>query len=366
MPSSLELTKPLICAERLYRRAILAWEHRLMRRDKNRTERIFDWGWDWLRDTPIDGLPPAPSGIDDLRSWNTRAIAASDIFFAYNRVSDYRLEDNLLRFSSPVSTRYPENNVVTAQWFEASNVGQSSGSPKSAVVILPQWNADTHGHIGLARALQRLGISALRISLPYHDTRMPSELRRAEFAVDCNLGRTIHAARQAVCDVRACLDWLEARGYMNFAIIGTSLGSCYALLTTAHEPRLKVNVFNHVSSYFGDVVWTGIGTRHVRRAIAAQIRGSELREAWRVISPASYLPRLIGTEKRNLLIYARYDPSFLPQFSQAVLNQFQVLKLHHEVRALPCGHYTTGEWPFNWMDGYAIVRFLRRELRDCN
>jgi hypothetical protein len=58
------------------------------------------------------------------------------------------------------------------------------------------------------------------------------------------IGRTIDAGRQAVIDARACLNWLEGQGYSEFGIVGTSLGSYYAFLTSAHEPRLGVILFN--------------------------------------------------------------------------------------------------------------------------
>jgi len=29
---------------------------------------------------------------------------------------------------------------------------------------------------------------------------------------------------------------------------------------------------------------------------------------------------------------------------------------------LPCAHYTTGEFPFKWLDGLAMCRFLARHL----
>jgi pimeloyl-ACP methyl ester carboxylesterase len=229
-------------------------------------------------------------------------------------------------------------------------------------VVLPQWNADAGGHGGLCRGLRRVGIGALRLSLPWHDVRKPEGMARAEYTVDGNLGRTIHAARQAVCDVRACLDWLQARGYQELAILGTSLGSCYALLATAHEPRLQVNVFNHVSPWFGDVVWTGLATQHVRDSFAGRLDRGQLRAAWLAISPIHYLPRMAGTGKRNLLIYARYDLTFLPELSRQAVAEFERLGIRHEVKVLPCGHNTTGQKPFLWLDGYWMVQFLRKWL----
>ncbi len=352
---------------KFYRQAILRWEKELASHDPYRFTRPFEWGWEWLRVGPIQGLPaqipdsvPANIQLQILKQWNQRVLAGSDAFFSYQRVQDYRLDtiagqrERVLRFTSAVPTPYPENNTVHARWYPA-NRGR-------AVIVLPQWNSDAEGHLGLCRIFQKFGIASLRLSMPYHDDRRPAHLQRAEYTVDSNIGRTIQAARQAVIDIRACLDWLELQGYESLGIVGTSLGSCYAFLAAAHESRLRVNAFNHVSPYFGDVVWTGMSTRHVRAGLETHLDQDGLREAWRVISPASYLPKMQGANKRNLLIWARYDPSFLPEFSREVLRSFRELRLDHQVRALPCGHYTTGQAPFKYMDAYHLTRFLARNL----
>jgi len=59
--------------------------------------------------------------------------------------------------------------------------------------------------------LNLLGIAVLRLSMPYHDIRMP---RRYSGRLCClhQIGRTLHAVRQGVVDVRCCLDWLEQQG----------------------------------------------------------------------------------------------------------------------------------------------------------
>ena len=85
--------------------------------------------------------------------------------------------------------------------------------------------------------LAKLGVSALRLSLPYHDYRMPPELNRADYAVSSNIGRTIDATRQAVIDTRCCADWLQQQGYESIGLVGTSLGSCYAFLASVHDPN---------------------------------------------------------------------------------------------------------------------------------
>jgi hypothetical protein len=114
--------------------------------------------------------------------------------------------------------------------------------------------------------------------------------------------------------------------------------------------------------YFSDVIWTGLSSEHIRRGFGDQVTQDELRRYWAMISPASYLDRLRGRAIHNLLIWARHDSSFLPVYSKQVLESFRKLDLPHQVFTLPCGHYTTGQFPFNWMDGLAMCRFAAHRL----
>jgi hypothetical protein len=334
----------------IYARWIDRWETRLATQDKNRLVRPFEWGLDWWDGLSVNGNPDC-----QLRRWVAERVQESDGFFAFDEPADYQLKNSVLTFTSPVWCRHPENNRVHADFFPVAGAS-------AAVVVLPQWNAGADGHVGLCKLLNRFGISALRMSLAYHDRRMPAELERADYHVSSNIGRTIHASRQSVIDARACLSWLEDRGHTRLGIVGTSLGSCVAFIAAAHDPRVRAGVFNHVSMYFSDVVWTGLSTQHIRRGFGDAISQDDLRDYWAVISPASYLDRMIGRDMKSLLVWAKYDTTFLPVYSKQVLEGFRRRRLPHEVMRLPCAHYTTGRFPFNWMDGLGICRFLRRRL----
>ena len=341
-----------------YARWIDRWERKLATRDTNRVVRPFEWGTEWLRRVGFPSIPPTVNGdaAECVSRFVKEALAGSGRFFSYTPVSDYHLQGEHLTFTSPVRSGSTENDTVHALWFPAS------GDRGRALVVLPQWNSGPDGHVGLARLLNRFGISALRMTMAYHAERMPRELERADYHVSSNVGRTIHAARQSIIDTRACLDWLEQQGYERVGILGTSLGSCIAFIAAAHDARVRMGIFNHVSMYFSDVVWTGLSTQHVRKGFGDTVGQDDLRRYWSVISPASYLDRLRGREMRNLLIWARYDTSFLPIYSQQVLRNFRELELPHQVFTLPCGHYTTGRFPFNLMDGLAMSHFARRYL----
>jgi hypothetical protein len=334
-----------------------AWERRLAAAsDEDRTVRPFEWGLDWL---PEEFREPGRSPDAVFEAWSARMMADTDGFYATPPTNDYEFDGGWLRFPSALTTPHPANNVVHARLFRPSGE-RNDTPPRRAVLVLPQWNADDEGHVGLCRLLSRFGLTALRLSLPYHDARMPSELARADFIVSSNLGRTAQVCRQAVMDSRRALAWLASQGYERLGILGTSLGSCLAMLTTAHEPLIRAAALNHISTYFADVIWEGLSTSHVRQGLDGHVDLERLRRYWMPISPWPFLERMHG--RRVLLVYALYDLTFPLHLSRDLVRGFREHGMHPDVFVLPCGHYTTGVSPFKWLDGYALTRFLLKSL----
>jgi hypothetical protein len=333
-------------------RVFHAWERRLAAAATDRVVRPFEWGLDWIEPSPVD----ADVAASWLEQWADATVATSEQFFALPHSDEWRLDADRLSFPSAITTPHPENNLVRARYFpERSPAGR-----RRAVLVLPQWNADANGHVGLCRLINQFGISALRLSLPYHDERRPPELRRADYVVSANVGRTAQVCRQAVLDARRAIAWLSREGYESIGILGTSLGSCLAMLTTAHEPRVRAAALNHISPFFADVVWRGLSTEHVRQGLDGHIDLDRLRRIWLPISPFPYLERV--RDRRILLVYARYDLTFPVDLSRTLVREFRRRQIPHELTVLPCGHYSTGVTPFKWMDGLALCRFLAKEL----
>ena len=356
-PATLEFQPCMEAIRDWYGRRMHAWELQLATRSTDRVVRPFDWGLEWTERWPFRSAEPDPELR--LRELNLTIIERSPEMFAYRVPRDFRLHGAHLEFTSAVRTPWPENNTVHARYFPA---GARFKRGAKAVVVLPHWNASAHQQAALCAGIAKLGISALRISLPYHDQRMPLGLTRADYAVSANIARTIDATRQAVIDVRSCFDWLEQRGYKDLGIVGTSLGSCYAFLASAHDERIGINVFNHCSTYFADVVWTGLSTRHIRQSIEEQISLERLRAVWDCVSPVHYIDRFAALPKKSLLVYATYDTTFLPEFSREAVEHIRKRGLDHKLVVMPCGHYTLGETPFKFMAGYQICAFLKRNL----
>jgi dienelactone hydrolase len=330
-------------------RAFYAWERRLASEDQNRLPRPFEWGLDWLN---LDPASPDPSAA--IAAWSSAVMRDTDAFYGEPRQSAFERSGDRLRFESAIRTPHPENNVVMLRVFPARE--RRPNQPRRAVVVLPQWNADAEGHVGLCRLFAWWGITALRLTLPYHETRRPADLARSEYIVSANVGRTLQVNRQAVVDTRRAVDWLQDQGYERIGVMGTSLGSCLSMLTMAHDPRIRAGAFNHVSPFFADVVWHGLSTSHVRETLEGHVGLDALREYWMPISPWPFIERVRG--RRMLLVHARYDLTFPIDLSRKFLNEFTRRGVPHAQALLPCGHYTTGKTPFKYLDGYYLTKFF--------
>jgi dienelactone hydrolase len=352
----------------MIKRLFHAWERRLADVTSDRIVWPFEWGLDWIPQSR-HGAGAQPHEV--MSEWVSGVMGNTDAFFTPPPTTSYELraadrlsdEPAVLTFPSAFETPHVTNNTVYCRYFPARQTQATptgSGAPRAAVLILPQWNADAGGHVGLCRLLAWNGMSALRLSLPYHDQRMPPELHRADYIVSANVARTVQVCRQAVLDARRAIAWLHGQGYERIGILGTSLGSCLALLTTAHEPLILAEALNHISPHFADVVWRGLSTRHVRAGLDGHIELDLLRTLWKPISPRWYLERL--RDRETLLVYARYDLSFPVDLSEDLVRAFGEAAVPHDVVVLPCGHYSTGKTPFKYYDGWVLTRFLKKSL----
>jgi Alpha/beta hydrolase domain containing 18 len=333
-----------------------------MRFDQEPARRMlpFDWGLEH-----IGGSASDPNPRKFLDAYVEDAVKNSDAWYAAPAASDYALADSVLTFTSAIPSPWPENNCVHAQIFPASRRENGSGRG-SAVVVLAQWNARWEEQQNVCRWLSRLGITAVKMTLPYHDRRRIPGHPRADHLVGPNIGLTMQAGRQAVVDVRRTLRWLEQQGYGPLGVLGTSIGSAIGFITMCHEPVLRAGAFLHASTYFGEVVSHGLTTKNVWESLSAGVSREELRHYWSPISPFPYIANLRGAGKRILLITGRYDPTFWPEFTDALLDKLRGEQIEFESLSLPCGHYSMGVAPFSYIAGHRFGKFLQRSLARVN
>jgi hypothetical protein len=320
----------------------------------NRIVHPFGWGMEFVHENPTGSDPR-----EFFRKYSKEMIADSENFFFSPEIADYKLDtDNTLSWTSGIDTTSPENNTARAKFFPAGT------DKKAAVLVLPHWNAKAGTYFDLCKIFNRVGFSALRLTLPYHEERMPPELERADYLVAPNVGRTLQSLRQSVVDTRSAVRWLKEQGYEKVGIVGTSIGSCVGFFAFTHDLAIDAGVFNHVSGYVADVVWNGLSTYHVKEGLQDHVGLDELREYWLPISPMAYMDRLAGLPPRpQRYIYTLYDLTFPIDLSRDMMEAIRKTGVKHDETAIPCGHYTLGEKPWVYIDGYKIVSFLRKNLK---
>ena len=334
--------------------------------DDNRVVRPFEWGTEY-----ITGHANGDDPRKLFSEYSRNTVEHSEEFFFSPKGLEYRLQAaqteaqgplkrglQTLTWTSGITTESLENNTAYATYFPHAT------NKKAAVLVLPHWNAKAGTYFDLCKIFNKVGFSALRLTLPYHEERMPPELERADYLVAPNIGRTLQSLRQAVVDTRSAVQWLKQQGYEKIGIVGTSIGSCVGFFAFTHDMQIDVGVFNHVSGYPADVVWHGITTNHVREAIGDNVTLDELREYWLPISPMAYMDRLAKLPPRpQRYIYTLYDLSFPVDLSRDTINALKQHKIKHSAVTIPCGHYTLGVKPWVYYDGYKIVSFLRKHLK---
>jgi prolyl oligopeptidase family protein len=339
---------------RWFEQKIRRYEHRRWTTDDNRRVQPFFWGLEH-----IGGRAGDPDPRAFLRDYAQWAIGSSKDWYATTPADDYRLDsENVLTFTSSIESPWPENNTVHARLWPASN----SSTHRPAVLVLPNWNAKWHGQDGLCEWLQRLGITALKLSLPYHNRRMARGHERADQVVGPNIGLTLQANRQAVQDARRCLRWLEQQGYTSLGILGTSIGSSVGYITMVHDEAVRAGGFFHVSTYFADVVSQGMTTTHVWESLRHHVTVDELRDYWAPISPMPYVERGMGASRESFLVYGKYDPTMLPELTHQMLDSLRRHGANPRTLALHCGHYSLELAPFSYIAGYRMLSFFRSAL----
>jgi hypothetical protein len=77
----------------------------------------------------------------------------------------------------------------------------------------------------------------------------------------------------------------------------------------------------------------------------------------------AYFDKYARWPKKSLIVYAKYDLTFLPEYSEQTVAEFKKWNLDARFAVLPCGHYTTGETPYKYMDAWHLGRFVRSAFK---
>ncbi|GIW82786.1 MAG: hypothetical protein KatS3mg105_4593 [Gemmatales bacterium] len=249
----------------------------------------------------------------------------------YRRLPENKIELYKLRFPSPVTSPYPENNTVHAEYYRPVIQGKMPG-----VIVLHITGGDQSLSRTISTILAKNGIAALFVQMAYYGPRRPAGKRVRLLSADYN--HTMAAVRQTVLDLRRAAAWLESRPEIDrqrLGILGTSLGSFMAALTAEMEPRLKRVVVllgggGFVEAYYDD-------PRFELIKVSLQALGFSKADLIKLIAPADPITCAANLKDRKLLIIAgKKDEIVPPKMAEALWQAAGKQKIVW----YDCGHYT--------------------------
>ncbi len=237
---------------RLYGNWMYRWETALTTRDTNRIVRPVEWGFDWLQDfTSAYGFPLSAPAAEDYVASERTMLALNDFilrhradFFAYDTPQILCSKSVILSSFRRMSAPRPcsgtpfcakRQSRASSPWRSSCGLLRrcarlirktTASTPVGSLRPSTRWQVNQSrpssscrsgtptrfSHNALCSIFNRFGVSALRLSKPYHDIRRPAELERADYAVSANVGRTFASCRQAVIDIRLLYRLAAAAG----------------------------------------------------------------------------------------------------------------------------------------------------------
>lgn len=235
-------------------------------------------------------------------------------------------------FPSAVNSPYPENQTVPLRIFVPK-----SPKPVPVTLILHYLGAkDLRVELALADELNRRGIAAAILTLPYHIGRTPKGFSSGELAITSKVPEIRSNLIQAVADARRSLDFLEsqpafASGQM--AITGTSLGALVSSLVYGLDSRVQRAAFVLGGADLAKILWNSSRVVAQRNSLRSQgYTEGRLRTELADVEPLAFLN---GKNGDALLISAKYD-TVIPQAASDALAS--ALPNLHQV-SLDTGHY---------------------------
>ncbi|MDV4178733.1 hypothetical protein R1521_09465 [Rhizobium brockwellii] len=294
--------------------------------------------------------------VESMSAAVQHAVDRADEFYAgTSDETSFRVEGTCLTYKSVFADGSANDSVHV----DVYSRGQSR---ERAVIVVPHWNSAPGAYAAIGTVLSFAGFTAYVVTLPHHGSRGASDAPRiANDFLNADLGVAIRSVRQSVCDIRSLISWISGNGAKQIHVVGVSLGSCIASLTTAFDSRVSRGCLLLTAGDFAETIWRGRATRHIRASIDGHIDLARLRQIWAILSPSNFVGRFRENHSRLLMISGKIDEVVPYDTASRFVDELRAVETNPEWLILPCGHYTLSYFPFSWLSLIQTIRFLRAD-----
>jgi dienelactone hydrolase len=173
------------------------------------------------------------------------------------------------QFASPHPSAHAANNTVHGRLYRCDDHWRQ----KPTVLLLHGWNDSLNHYYYFprhARRLNRIGISAATLQLPWQFNRRPRQLGPWGNFLCADVLHTVEATLQAMADIRAFIDWLTLQACPFVGLWGVSMGAWLAGLTLCHDSRVACAVLTVPVAHLDRLIEEAAFCETIRRALQNQ------------------------------------------------------------------------------------------------
>jgi 1-acyl-sn-glycerol-3-phosphate acyltransferase len=277
-----------------------------------------------------------PEGIDPFHS-ASRANGTATHVIADSCVTS-------LRWSSPIKTQFPVNNVAHADFLPCP---KGIGAP-TIFLLHALMSTSRVGHHRCATHFNELGWNVCFVHLPYHFLRIPRGYWNGELAVTCDLIRNAEGLRQGVIELRQLMSALRQRGCRDFGVLATSYGGWIGALLAMVERDLRFVALMAPIVNIEHAIWESPAARGIRRELRrANIDPSLVARHFHLSSPLHNQP--LCDPARVLFVTGEFDSIAPAEQIEAIQRKWR----ESELLRLRQGHF-----------GYQMMRETIARLKE--
>ena len=243
-------------------------------------------------------------------------------------------DEFVLSFPTAVPSDHPENNMVPIHVL----LPHGQTGPFPTVIILHYWGAlNRNVERAMGLALNKRGIAAVLMTLPYHLERTPPGSRSGEMAIQADPASLDVTLLQSLQDTRRAIDFVMSRpefDHNRIGIGGLSLGAIITALVYGIDTRISHAAFVLGGVDIAHILW--YSSRVVAQRDALREKGfteEKLRDALAPLEPMSFLSARPDTDA--LIVAARFDTVIPPRSTRELIASIK----SPQVSWLNTGHF---------------------------